>query len=52
MEPNLSELLVFSILTTLEKSLTPKAVTRLYTNPPDEQREVEYDLENYRAKWV
>ena len=35
-----------------EKPLTPKAVTRLYTIPPDEQRGVEYDQENCRAKWV
>jgi hypothetical protein len=45
---------VFSVLKILGKKgkpLTPKAVTKLYTNPPDEQRGVEYDLENCRAKW-
>ena len=54
MEPNLL-FFVFSILKTLKekkrKPLTLKAVTRLYTNPPNEQRGVEYDLENCRAKW-
>jgi hypothetical protein len=30
------------------KPQTPKAVTKLYTNPSDEQRGVEYDLENCR----
>ena len=44
---------VLSILKALliKEPQTPKAATRLYTNPPDEQRGVEYDPENYRAKW-
>ena len=34
-----------------EKPLTPKAVTRFHTNPPDEHLGIEYDLENCPAKW-